>query len=651
MGAGGFSRKEGRFSGKEARPQVGGPVGATFSTAYTERHPMIDDSTTEITVARDTSDQTRRQLEVLFADALELRPRPFFHVATMHDIAGRWFDSIDDASAFIERERDRTDVYVCAGLRFDPPRNRRGERRVDHLDGVVGVVADLDVKDTRKKTGFESIEDARDFAESFIFGVPPSMLIRSGGGLQALWLFVEPLTFDGVGQRAEAITFFRRFGATIREAAKSRGVVLDSVHDLVRLFRAAGTFNRKIPGSPRPTFLERPAEDEPVRRYEPDDLEAFLIHEAFIAEDLKAAPAVGYVVVAPDRSPPADALESLLANHDKARLSWEGKRPDLADQSPSALDFSLATIAVSNGWADQEVVDLLIAGRRHRGDDLKTGKGGALRLDYYQRTIARAKAVVQREKAEAERARREAEKKSDSEVSAPLTPDAAREIVRRRLGIDVEVVEQSGRGADRALLTLVLADGRKARVGRVNQLLSRTRVRDVCVSDLGVLVPDLKPMAWNEVARAFVALIVHKAEGDTDENEAVEWIRILVAERGCGSEWNANVRARRRIDLDNPEDRRRVTDPSFIDIATGGGWFLDATGRLWVYPHAIRQALVEGTRGLGPTLDVIRDRLKALGFEPEQIKSGAAGKAGTRQWWKAPNGFVIFEDDHKREGE
>ncbi|CAG1008697.1 hypothetical protein PHYC_03603 [Phycisphaerales bacterium] len=615
---------------------------------------MIDDLTTEATIARDTSsDQTRRQLEVLFEDALELRPRPFFHVATLHDIAGRWFDSIDDAVEYVEQARAATDVYVCAGLRFDPPRNRRGERKVDHLDGVVGVVADLDVKDAKKKTGFESIEDARDFAESFIFGVPPTMLIRSGGGLQALWLFKEPLTFDGVGQRVGAITFFRRFGATIREAAKSRGVVLDSVHDLVRLFRVAGTFNRKIEGNPRPTFLERPAEDEPVRRYEPDDLEAFLIHETFLAEDLKAAPAVGFVVVAPDRSPPADALEALLVNHDKARGSWDGKRPDLADQTPSSFDFSLATIAISNGWADQEVVDLLIAGRRHRGDDLKTEKGGALRLDYYQRTLAKAKAIVQREKVEAERARREAEKKQDlaPEVSAPLTTDAAREIVRRKLGIDVEVVEQSGRGADRALLAIVLADGRKAKVGRVNQLLNRDRVRDVIVSDFGVLVPTMKSRTWNEVARALVAMIVRKAEGDTDENEAVEWIRILVAERGCGSEWDANVRARRKIDLDNPEDRRRVTDSTFIDIATGGGWFLDATRRLWVYPHAIRQALVEGTRGLGPTLDVIRDRLKALGFEPEQIKSGAAGKTGTRQWWKAPDGFVIFEDDHKREGE
>ncbi|MCC6228521.1 MAG: hypothetical protein IT432_04765 [Phycisphaerales bacterium] len=610
---------------------------------------MIDLAQNESAVALESPvDQTRRQLETLFGDALDLTPRPHFHIATRRDFAGRWLNSIDDAIAYIDGQRAATDVFVCPGLRFDPPRNLRGERKVDHLDGVVGVVADLDVRGSTKKAGFESVEDARQFAKSFIFGVPPSMLIGSGGGLQALWLFKEPLLFDGVGERAGAITFFRRFGATVREAARARGVALDSVHDLVRLFRVAGTFNMKIEGNPRPTILEVPAESESVRRYEPDDLEAFLIHENFLAEDLKAAPAVGFVVVAPDRTPPADALLALLTNHDKARGSWEGERPDLVDRSASSLDFSLATIAVGAGWTDQEVVDLLIAGRRHRGDDLKAERGGALRLDYYQRTIARAKAIVSRDKAEAERARAESEALASGDP-VPLTTERAREIVRAKLGLDVAAVEQLGRGADRALLALVLADGRRATVGRVKQLLSRDRVRDVCVTDFGVLVPTLNRRSWSEVARALVALIVRRAEQDTDENEAIEWLRLLVGQARSGYCGDPLARTR-GIDLGNPEDRRLVTDPAFVDIDTSGGWFFDTTRRLWVYPQAIRQALVKVNRGLPPALDVIRDRLKALGFEPEQIKSGAGGKTGTRQWWKAPDNFALFEDDHKGEG-
>lgn len=613
---------------------------------------MIDNLALEAPSVRDPAiEQARRQLEVLFGDALELSPPAWFHIATKRDFAGKWFDSIDDAIAYIEAQRDGTDVYVCGGVTFDPPGHRRGRRSAEDLSGVVGLLADLDVK----PGSFESIDVAREFADGVFHGYAPSMLVQSGGGLQAWWLYPEIRTFTDFREEIEvARDEARRFGVTIREAGRARGVKIDSTHDLARVFRLAGCLNHKY-GLPLPVVLERPASGERVRRYEFADLEALFVAPEFVKEDLKSPPSVGFVVVAPDRSPPADALDSLLVNHDKARGSWEGKRPDLTDASPSSLDFSLATIAVANGWTDQEIADLLIAGRRHRGDDLKTGRGGELRLDYYQRTIARAKKAVAKEQTERARAEREKGKREELTLAAPLTRDAARDIVRKRLGIDVEIVEQLGRGADRALLAVVLADGRRATVGRVRQLLSRDRVRDVVVSDFGVLVPSLNRRTWNEVARALVALIVHKAEGDTDENEAVEWIRVLVGSVSrvgdtCHGFTNAEARTR-GIDLDAPEGRRLVTDPTFIDIATGGGWFFDTARRLWVYPQAIRQALVEGTRGLGPTLDVIRDRLKALGFEPEQIKSGAAGRTGTRQWWKAPDGFAVFEDDHTRGGE
>lgn len=615
---------------------------------------MIEDPTAGIRVeAGCPVEQSRRQLELLFGEAIDLTPRPFFHVATRRDFAGKWFDSIDDAIGYIDGHRAGTDVYVCGGVTFDPPSNRRGRRSVEYLSGVVGLLADLDVK----PGSFESIDAAREFADTVFHGCPPSLLVRSGGGLQAWWLYHEVRTFDGFPEECEvAKREARRFGATIREAARARGVNIDSTHDLARIFRLAGCLNFKY-GIPRPVSLERPAPDERIRRYEFSDLESLFIAPEFVKEDLKAAPSVGYLILAPDRSPPSDALRSLLTNHDKARGSWEGERPDLVDQSASALDFSLATIAVGAGWTDQEIADLLVAGRRRRGDNLKAGTGGELRLDYYQRTIARAKAAVAKDRAARECVKREEPASGDS---APPTSEEAREIVRRILGIEIAAVEQLGRGADRALLAIVLADGRRATVGRVSQLLSRNRVRDVCVTDFGVLVPTLNRRTWNEVARALVALIVCRAQGDTDENEAVEWIRVLVGDTKLSlmipdqdlvsARENASAR-RDGIDLSTPEGRRRVTDPLFIDIDTGGGWFLDASRRLWVYPQAIRQALVKVCRGLPPALDVIRDRLKALGFEPEQIKSGAGGKTGTRQWWKAPDNFVIFEDDHKREGE
>ncbi len=78
-------------------------------------------------------------------------------------------------------------------------------------------------------------------------------------------------------------------------------------------------------------------------------------------------------------------LKALCANHPKFALTYDRKRTDLADQSPSAYDLSLASFAVQAGWTDQDIVNLLIQSRRTHGDDLK------LRRDYYERTLAKAR--------------------------------------------------------------------------------------------------------------------------------------------------------------------------------------------------------------------------------------------------------------------
>ena len=45
-------------------------------------------------------------------------------------------------------------------------------------------------------------------------------------------------------------------------------------------------------------------------------------------------------------------LEALQKANPKFRKSWEQDRKDMADQSPSAYDMSLATMAIQAGWSD-----------------------------------------------------------------------------------------------------------------------------------------------------------------------------------------------------------------------------------------------------------------------------------------------------------
>lgn len=91
----------------------------------------------------------------------------------------------------------------------------------------------------------------------------------------------------------------------------------------------------------------------------------------------------------PKANPPFEKFDLLLEVEPRCRLSWEHNRADLADQSQSAYDQSLANFAAMAGWTGQEIADLIIANRRKHSADLK------LRRDYYRRTIANARKAVQ----------------------------------------------------------------------------------------------------------------------------------------------------------------------------------------------------------------------------------------------------------------
>jgi hypothetical protein len=98
------------------------------------------------------------------------------------------------------------------------------------------------------------------------------------------------------------------------------------------------------------------------------------------------------VVLNPFADPPNDRFFPLMSSSETFRQSWERQRTDLHDSSASAYDLSLASIAYSHGWSDQEIVDLLVASRRRHGDP-------KLREDYYARTLRKAKNVnIQAEK-------------------------------------------------------------------------------------------------------------------------------------------------------------------------------------------------------------------------------------------------------------
>lgn len=147
-------------------------------------------------------------------------------------------------------------VYCGVGL----SRQRFGrDRRCKAADiaGIVGLWADIDIAGpAHKKPNLPPDEGAaHELLDSI--GPEPSVIVHSGHGLQAWWLFREPWIFDTVDERAEAIIKARHWAWTIRAKARGRGWDVDSVGDLARVLRVPGTLNHKDAGTPAVVRLVR----------------------------------------------------------------------------------------------------------------------------------------------------------------------------------------------------------------------------------------------------------------------------------------------------------------------------------------------------------------------------------------------------------
>lgn len=556
---------------------------------------------------------TRRQLSALFGsidDGLH------FLVCSKRDFSGRWFDDVDAGAAFAATEAASSDVYVGVGVRRTlPGPNQRG--LADEIDGIPGLWVDVDVGGTAhaKKQLPTTLAEARALVESIFPMFPPSMLVFSGHGLQAWWLFPEPWIFADAAERRKAQGILERFGSTVRSAARARKFVVDGVFELARVFRLAGTWNRKT-DPPIATRLEVPEPGASVRRYELDDLEAcFSLDEAEdgAGRGIDVAP----LLLSHNRLPPADALLALLVNDEKAKASWERKRADFGDQSASSYDFSLAIFAARHGWTDQEIADLLIAWRVKHGEPLKESKRGIIRLDYYQRTIRAARAAVADERDDTAY-----EDENETPLVAggkPIDDKARVKIMQKARGVfALPIVKfiQNGEEDD-ARFSFVLADGRTVMLGGGADLEDQKRIRGRIYPVMRRFPRTLKPKAWArlwEELGAVAEIVVNEETGREGRFAALlfEYLSdktgaVTSALRSAG-EWRASV---------------PTGDPFVRD-----GQLFVCTTSIEAYARAVHPRKVEPRDLWGV--------LAEWGFKNQPVKVRLGGQEIARRYWAVP---------------
>lgn len=309
------------------------------------------------------------------------------YVWRLQDKSSSSFPAIDpDAMRSVTSwEQPPADLYVGASLaQAALSRHQRVTKAT--AAGIMGVWADVDVlgpahgKPNLPPTDEDAFELLREL------GAPPSILVHSGHGLQAWWLLPRAWMFQREGDVEDAERLTTQWVSTLREVAQQRDWDVDSVGDIARVLRLPGTVNAKV--AHQRVSVQLLYSDGP--RYEVEELWSRIAHHVrgqATTGTGQCTASEGPLLLDEKANPPAEHLGELLA-YPPAMASWNHDRPDLQDQSPSSYDLSLAAIAARRAWDDQDIVDLLIASRRHNGKPPK------LRQDYYRRTLERARASI-----------------------------------------------------------------------------------------------------------------------------------------------------------------------------------------------------------------------------------------------------------------
>ena len=171
--------------------------------------------------------------------------------------AFRTVDDLDRLADEVATTAERHDMYVgCCPLDEQPGKGRGTAADVAYLPALW---ADLDVAGpghSPPADGLPLPPTRADALDAVATLPPPSVVIDSGGGLQAWWILAEPLAIDD-GNRAEVAEVVAGWGRALVAAGAAKGWHVDDVSDLARILRPPGTVNRKPGRPPAPVFIVR----------------------------------------------------------------------------------------------------------------------------------------------------------------------------------------------------------------------------------------------------------------------------------------------------------------------------------------------------------------------------------------------------------
>jgi hypothetical protein len=303
---------------------------------------------------------------------------------TLRDKQSHWFRETQAAAQFVVGAKEG-DIYVGVGL-ADRDYGITNRCPSDQVAGICGFWADFDLKsDAHPKPLPTTITDALALVPA---SFPPSVVVASGNGAQAWWLFKEPWIFANDGERSEAAALASRFQTLLRYNSSQSGWAFDRLSDLARILRIPGTVNAKDPNHLKEVTVHSVTD----HRYDASDFEELLDDLAIPDAEAEQRAAKEWAERFVDKPLtinlnariPQASLERWTGADSRFRNTWFRQRHDLNDQSQSGYDMALACFGMDAGLPEQQIVDLIVHHRFLHQHKQRTT------LDYFQRTITKA---------------------------------------------------------------------------------------------------------------------------------------------------------------------------------------------------------------------------------------------------------------------
>ena len=417
------------------------------------------------------------------------------------------------------------DVYFGCGL-SGPPRRITERCPAKEIAVLTSLWADLDYAEPRRKKVYPPDQEAA-LACLAEMPVKTSLLVDSGGGLHAYWLFREPWILKDEEEHEHAATLVELWQDLLRRIMHGHGWTLDATHDLARVLRLPGTFNLNYNPARPCSVIDF---SKTLTRYNSADLwdlfEAPSKRSKTPVRDRKTG---GKIVLDGAASPPFDKFQALLINEKRFKRTYERERRDFpsADYSASTHDMSLAWHTLAAGWSDQEVANLLIAFRRKHWGAGSPEHRKILRPDYIERYV-----LVKVHQSQNER---EAINKAQStliEATEAGDKKSILEALEHNLGIKILRFVQMG-ADEKALFYLGLPSGRLIELGDSDDACDQGRVRSRLFACAGAVPDDLTRKRWKEVLRGWQAIKESFSLSESDRNrKLMNWLRDYVQSHG-----------------------------------------------------------------------------------------------------------------------